>query len=341
MEPKGEMITNIVELVTGTVDQFKIPDLLAHKKWGNLNFAHLEHEVTNLFSLLTQFNQINLNIIPLDILDALRRKTAEMYAILGEMKNFTIHTQNPTAQRDGIVNKFHQWYSEIIPPILQAFQIHNLTHVKIPIERIDAQSIISKQVTEAQANIDNLIKTANDKVKQLNTLVDEHKKTVNQVVQEFGMRNYAEIFKEESQAYGEGAKIWLASTIILLAIAIGVSVAILFAPKDYITNFDIVQFTITKIVIITGLFYGVAISLKSYKAQKHNQILNKHRRNALLTFEAFTKSSKEDPQTKSAVLLAATHTIFGNQSTGYSTGQDSNDSDLPSKIIEIIKTPNH
>jgi hypothetical protein len=123
-----------------------------------------------------------------------------------------------------------------------------------------------------------------------------------------------------------------------LAISIIVGVVLLFITRDFDgEKLDLIQFSVTKVVIISALFYGTSVCFKNYKAHKHNQILNKHRHNALLTFEAFT-GSKEDEQTKGAVLLAATQTIFGNQNTGYND-TDGGDSDLPTKIIEIIKTP--
>lgn len=52
---------------------------------------------------------------------------------------------------------------------------------------------------------------------------------------------------------------------------------------------------------------------------------------------AFSNAPGADAQTKSAVLLEATHTIFGHQNTGFTA--DEKDSDMPNKIIEILKAP--
>ena len=64
-------------------------------------------------------------------------------------------------------------------------------------------------------------------------------------------------------------------------------------------------------------------------------MVNKHRQNALTTFETFSNASGSDTQTKNAVLIEATHTIFSNQQTGYMTADK--DQESSSKIIEIIK----
>ena len=72
-----------------------------------------------------------------------------------------------------------------------------------------------------------------------------------------------------------------------------------------------------------------------YKAHRHNYVINKHRQNALRTFEAFVKAAK-DEQTKSAVLLQATQCIFSPQPTGYLT-HEAEPSGSP-QILEIIRS---
>lgn len=151
------------------------------------------------------------------------------------------------------------------------------------------------------------------------------------------MHRYAKIFIEESNGFNKSAGTWFTASMLLLGIVIIFGMVLLFIDRDFVDKLDVIQFSITKILVLTALFYGVNMCFKNYKAHKHNEILNKHRHNALLTFEAFT-GSKEDQQTKRAVLLAATQTIFGSQNTGYND-KESSDSDLPTKIIEIIKTP--
>ena len=101
-------------------------------------------------------------------------------------------------------------------------------------------------------------------------------------------------------------------------------------------NNEIVQFTITKVVVLTALFYGLSITNRNYKAHKHNAVMNKHRQNALSTFETFSSAASADDQTKNAVLLETTHSIFSNQQTGYLKSEG--DSESNSKIIEIIKS---
>jgi len=71
-------------------------------------------------------------------------------------------------------------------------------------------------------------------------------------------------------------------------------------------------------------------------ARRHIAIINKHKQIALTTFETFSNAAGSDLQTKSAVLLEATHTIFSTQSTGYINPDSDNDSS--NRIVEIFKS---
>jgi predicted XRE-type DNA-binding protein len=170
--------------------------------------------------------------------------------------------------------------------------------------------------------------------------VDDYKNTANEKLKEAGVSKFASIFKEESETFSKLSTKWMTAAVVVFILMLGCVVSLfLFVNINETSAFDIVQLSITKVVVISGGFYALSVCMKNYRAYKHNEVLNKHRHNALMTFETFTKST-EDLQTKNAVLLEATHSIFGNQSTGYSSNEGS-DSDLPNKVIEIIKSPSH
>ena len=72
--------------------------------------------------------------------------------------------------------------------------------------------------------------------------------------------------------------------------------------------------------VLTLFYFALNRSLRNYTAQKHLEIVNRHRQNALETFDEFRDASKDNPETHDAVLLAATNAIFdANQSCYLST----------------------
>jgi hypothetical protein len=166
--------------------------------------------------------------------------------------------------------------------------------------------------------------------------VDGLKETVNLKTQEVGIGKFSAIFKEESESYRKSANSWMRNTVlIMIALVGGVVLLFFFVEVDDGKTFQIVQYSVTKILIISSGFYSLSICMKNYRAHKHNEVLNRHRHNALTTFETFTKST-DDPQTKNAVLLEATRSIFSNQNTGYNN-VDVSDSEITNKIIEYVK----
>src|SRR5882724_4341617 len=90
---------------------------------------------------------------------------------------------------------------------------------------------------------------------------------------------------------------------------------IFFKTPDY-TPAQSVQLVIAKIIIFSVLLSATLWAGRIYRATRHNQVVNKHRQNALSTFETFTKAASDDA-TKSAVLLQATNCIFSPQQSGY------------------------
>jgi hypothetical protein len=156
------------------------------------------------------------------------------------------------------------------------------------------------------------------------------------VAQKEAALKYSGIFKMEADKYRTASHWWLAFTITLLTLATVSAFYLLNSFPLMKDNNVIVQFTISKVLITIVLFYAINMCLKNFRAQRHNQVVNEHRHNALETFDLFQKSTNDD-QTKNAVLLEVTRTIFGNQHTGYTTSNDSDSDTVPSKIIEIIK----
>ena len=76
------------------------------------------------------------------------------------------------------------------------------------------------------------------------------------------------------------------------------------------------------------------LSAKNFLTHKHNAIVNKHRQNALVTFQALVDAAK-DESCKDIILTHASSCIFSPQETGYSKG-GSNPSGSNRSIVELL-----
>ncbi len=79
----------------------------------------------------------------------------------------------------------------------------------------------------------------------------------------------------------------------------------------------VLQSVFTKGFLLTLIYFVLNRFNKNYTAHKHLEIVNRHRQNALDTFDAFIESAGENRETRDAVLLAATNAIFDANQSGY------------------------
>lgn len=89
---------------------------------------------------------------------------------------------------------------------------------------------------------------------------------------------------------------------------------------------------------LVSVFYMFLNRLfKNYTAEKHLEVINRHRKNALATFEAFADAAGENRETRDQVLLASTNAIFDTNQSGYLSGKTSRtDSNLIQQIFRSV-----
>lgn len=200
--------------------------------------------------------------------------------------------------------------------------------------------ITSKEILQRNKNAEDLSLRISDLTKQAEEMQEKSERVLSELAMlptKVQVSNYSKLFETESENFRRTSKWWLLSIIGCLVGIVALPIAHILAIHNQTLAslpFDaIIQINVSKVLILTALFYGLSICNKNYKMNKHNEILNKHRKNALSSFQAFVESPTADESTKNAVLLEATKTIYGAQQTGY-MNVDSDDS--PMKIIDII-----
>jgi hypothetical protein len=308
-----------------TIDLIK---LTRENDLGNqLSFKKGEAIFIRTIELFKKVNAVDLIDVPYNLIAAFEGQLDHAISVFEQIKIFDPNTSNPANVRDSLISQLEQqfdtYYAYAIP-ILTAGLLKS-----------NDLSVEKAKLTEALLELVREKESAKKESEKLLTEIQDVLDKARQAAVEVGVAQHYLIFKEESEEHKKLSDLWLTRTVFVL-VGIGVvGIALLFIPPHDTAAVSLIQFTVTKIVVLSVLFYGLAICTRNYKAHKHNSILNKHRQNALNTFETFTKAAGNDTQTKSAVLLEATHTIFSNQQTGYLNND--NDSDSPNKIIEIFK----
>lgn len=306
-----------------------IDDLTRETQLGQqLSFKNGEALFIKIVELFSKVSTVDLSEVPHNILSNFNAQLDHVIAVFDQIKNFNPATNNPVGQRDSLItqleNQFESYYTTAVPILTTALLNKN----DLSVERAKFSAALKDLESEKE-------KTKKESERYLSEINDVLSKA-RQAAVEVGVAQHNMIFKEEADEHKKLAANWLKWTTGVLVAITTVGIGLLFIkPADEGTHF-LIHFTITKVVVLTVMFYALAICTRNYKAHKHNSILNKHRQNALNTFETFSKAAGTDSQTKNAVLLEATHTIFSNQQTGYLNADG--ESDSPNKIIEIIKS---
>lgn len=85
------------------------------------------------------------------------------------------------------------------------------------------------------------------------------------------------------------------------------------APKD---TPEAIQFVASKLLLFGILTFMLVRSSRNYLAHKHNEVVNRHKQNALLTFNALVEAGAT-PETRNTVLNHAASSIYATPDSGY------------------------
>ena len=152
---------------------------------------------------------------------------------------------------------------------------------------------------------------------------------------------YKEIFSDQAKKHRTMAWVWLSGTG-LLTLAFGGIFAWLFLwlLKDFVPTADnvsvILSNLLTKGFLLSLVFLLLNRVIKNYTAEKHLEVINTHRQNALETFDVFVTAAEGNRDTRDQVLLAATKAIFEANQSGYLSAKTSS-SDTANPVQQIIK----
>lgn len=283
--------------------------------------------------LFSSLNDADLSQVPFSIMTNIDNAIKDATSIFSSIIEFSPDISNPKHVRDTLIDnvtqKYEEWFKTISPII--AFCIR---------EGTDFQALQAK-ANDTLHQIEALQINAEETSASLLKSTEETLEKVRHAAAEVGVSQHATHFKEEASDYTETSKKWLWATAISACITLlwGLFAFQIMMPQidsSPLTNGQFFQALISRGSVLLLLFMALIWCSKNYASAKHNYVINKHRQNALSTFETFVKAAGDsDIQTKNAVLLQATQCIFSPQTTGYSN--KSYDSDPPTKIIEIAK----
>jgi len=231
-------------------------------------------------------------------------------------------------------------FSQMMLPILLEDQIIttiNLKNKRGDFETSNEESKIIFQFLESieskNQEIDNYLAKARQNTNESQNLFDSLRANAVRA----GLATNSSNFEEEAKNSRKAARFWLSFAGLcgfLLMLWATLNNKILILEKDF-SAAQIAQMIFSKFLIVTVLFFFLYQAARNYSNLKHNEIVNRHRHNALGSFMAFVNAAGDDESTKNAVLLSATNTIFSNQPSGYV--KEEKDGNLFERVADVAK----
>ena len=296
-----------------------------------LSFRPLLPYFERINKLFRALKEYSLEDIPLGRLREVATMASTIAADYDKIKAFTPQQANAYDLRARIIQEVSDKYENVFNSVglVLSYCIQQKAGTETTQEQLRK---ILKETTDEREQF-------RETLRQTNKERDEVLESLRSAAAEAGVSQHASYFKLEAEMHGRTAKWWLIGTIAAGLVAFSLVVYSIY----YYSRVDIqqislsqsVQLAVAKLIAFSLLYFALVWSSRNYRAHRHNYVVNKHRQNALSTFQAFVKAAGEDTATKNAVLLRSTEAIFSPVVTGYLIKEP--EPQGTSQIIEIVR----
>lgn len=209
---------------------------------------------------------------------------------------------------------------------------------------IAATSLQAPLAKSASEEIQGLLERAQAAADEQRNSLDHVRSEAKQILEglrvqaaEAGVAQTSTAFAEEANRHWWAGLRWLIATLLLLLLTVSGAAAAVYHALVFVpvSTAQVVQIGIAKIVGISVLTYGLIWAAKNHRAHSHNYTLNRHRANALQTFQSFMSGTADVP-TKNAVLATAAGAAFNPLPTGFEDS-GSDQSGTPLQLLNVVE----
>lgn len=318
------------ELSLQRVQNFVANDIVRRDDLGMYAFNETEEPAQRLIDLANTLPVSHLAYFPNQQLEAIKRAADGIYSTFQSFISFDLASAQPSVDiaRANLVTKLENQYQ------------HSFNELAPLISFATARS---QDFSELEREARVVTQSAKDQATQLVNSLNEQKAVVDGIIAEVrtaaaeqGVSKQAIHFKTEADKHETQAGIWLERSV-KTAIGLG-AFAILslflhhFPGLDSNDPYRLAQIAVSKVLIFGVIAYMLALCAKNFLSHRHNQVVNRHRQNALATFTALVEATS-DAASSDIVLSHAASCIFAPQETGYAKQDGAHSDGMPSLQI--------
>ena len=273
----------------------------------------------------------------------LQNHVLQSYEMNRKILDFGTGTENENIreQHSALLQEIHQFSEGVKYSLLQvAAYLSSRTVEQLKDEFksafADAEERVNTAISSGTEKFEKLGEEAQENEEKRQEKFTQLERDVEDLIRKKSISSYEKIFADQTEEHRKGARNWLIITSLL---TVGFSVIFWWFIKDLAPAGSqltvILQNLVAKGFFLSLIYLLLSRSIKNYTAEKHLQTVNRHRQNALATFEEFEKAAGKNQETRDAVLLACTDAIFDANQSGYlSTKTSRSESAAPIQMVK-------
>jgi hypothetical protein len=286
--------------------------------WGEINFERARPSLETAHFLFNAYATLPVEILPQNEIQQL---TSHLRAVASNMEGinkFRLATDNPRAQSDQMTAALNEAVDAAVRGSFAPlpFLAYHRGDVDAQLAKLEEyRDLAKKAFEETQALIA-------EKTKHVDDAVTAARNTAAKA----GAAVFTQDFFEEAKRQEDGAFWWLLTCGGFAAGAVAAAIVsfIWFQPPENASVAYVLQFTVTKLVVIGGLITAAVWCGNIYRALRHQIAINRHRGNGLKTFQAFIEAAGDRQEVRDAVLLETTRSIFAVVPSGFLNATETN-----------------
>lgn len=282
--------------------------------------------VVNFYRKLLDCDLSNLPHVTMSSVAATGKATIEILTKIGSFD--PEKSSNPFPERLQLMNQLRDRWEADFPAVSPVLAYATKSSADFQRLEREARGTLS-ELTEAKKEF---TKETTGIISQMNSALGQ----VQDAAKKAGVSQHATHFNDEAETSKKIAYFWLGSAVVFglaTVLYIVLHVEPVLADLTDLSTLKLVQASIPRFIVVFVLTFGMIWSVKNFTASVHNFVVNRHRRNALASFQTFVEGASK-PEVKDAVLMQATHAIFMPQDSGYATGDVPNPT---SQVVEVFR----
>jgi len=285
-----------------------------------------------ILSLYTELSAIQLEGLPYSVLASSVGMARDFNKSIQQVHAFDPKkSQNPNSDREKLINNVRDQYEgqfKVLSGVL-AYSTRKGMDFKT-LERNARETVLSMQESAGKLKLQG---------EEFRNEAKEILQKLQDASAEVGVGHHSVNFKQQADEHYLAAHRWFWTEIIFIGIGLSAIWLLFLGPlkleiKDLQLG-EAIYSVASRLMAFSVISFAIYWAAKNHSSHRHNYIVNKHRQNALVTFQTFIDAAGSDQTVKNAVLLQAGQAIYATQPTGYSENIQSPAS--PVNLIEVIK----